>query len=147
MSQSLTKGRVLFNGNIVATNASFPFSNTTIYINTIDLGSYTASSDVITVSMRVNSWSGTIYNYPIANTFIRLRVHIYDAFGNIVGLNDAYGPYAYAESPWLTPYATWASDSVTMVIDLGGARTIRLYLDIIALVQNNSANVTVSVEG
>ena len=141
MSQSLTKGRVLFNGNIAATNASSPFSNTTIYMNTIDLGSYTASSDVITVSMRVNSWSsGT-------QTFLRLRVHIYDAFGNIVGLNDAYGPYAYAESPWLAPYATWSSDSVTMVIDLGNVRTIRLYLDIIALVQNNSANVTVSVEG
>jgi len=141
MSQSLTKGRVLFNGNIAATNASSPFSNTTIYMNTIDLGSYTASSDVITVSMHVNSWSsGT-------RTFLRLRVHIYDAFGNIVGLNDAYGPYAYAESPWLTPYATWSSDSVTMVIDLGSVRTIRLYLDIVALVQNNSANVTVSVEG
>ena len=143
MSQSLTKGQVLFNGNIAATNASSPFSNTTIYMNTIDLGSYTASSDVITVSMRVNSWSSGNQD----QTFLRLRVHIYDAFGNIVGLNDASGPYAYAESPWLTTYATWAADSVTMVIDLGNVRTIRLYLDIVALVQNNSANVTVSVEG
>jgi len=140
MSQSLTKGQVLFNGTIVATNASSYVSNTTIYTNIIDLGDYNASSDKVVVTIHILS-SSVPYS-PFGNAFLRLWVFVYDLFGSVMGF-DSYGPFPYAESPLIN---VGHSDSIVMDIDLYNARRLRFQLAMVSLVQNASANVQVSIQ-
>ena len=144
MSQSLTKGKVLFNGNIAGTIAWSPSANVTLYAGKIDLGDYVAESNIIKVNIYVEKWYGS-GSYGAIPASLVLRIYTYDSFGNLLGYGDAYGPYGYAESPWIIPFGS--PMSVIMIIDLGNTRKARFILELQSLLSNVSADVAVSVEG
>jgi hypothetical protein len=146
MSSQIVKkpSQVLFNGTIATTIVWSPSPNVTLYAGKIDLGDYVAESNIIKANIYVKKWYGS-GSYGAIPASLVLRVYTYDSFGNLLGYGDAYGPFAYAESPWIIPF--YFPISVIMIIDLGSARKARFILELQSLLANVSADVAVSVEG